>query len=39
MLIILLDQSAAEIQHDSKFVEREGRQRLDQAVCYHFAGE
>jgi hypothetical protein len=34
-----LDQSAAEIQHDSKFAEREDRQRLDQIVCYHFADE
>ncbi len=47
MLIILLtdrlinplDQSFAEIQHDSEFLEREDRQRLDQIVCYHFVDE
>jgi hypothetical protein len=38
-LINSLNQSFAEIQHDSKSAERESRQRLDQVVCYHFADE
>jgi hypothetical protein len=37
--LIALNQSFAEVQHDSKFPERENRQRLDQVVCYHFADE
>jgi hypothetical protein len=39
LVLSLLDQSAAEIQHDTKFAERENRQRFDQIVCYHLTDE